>query len=118
MQARLADPFIDILSAPVTELFTVTLKPGHAMAELRPIMADLTSELKKGVAKGSHGSSWGPSVEKPEGVLIGIGGWDSTAASGSQLEPIPIQQRREWRGLIYIYLFVGSLGSHPSQELG
>jgi hypothetical protein len=81
MQARLADPFIDMLSAPVTEFVTVTIKPGHTVAELQTIVPNLARELKKSI--GCHGSSWGPSVEKPDVVFFGVVGWDSVAVSGS-----------------------------------
>jgi hypothetical protein len=82
MQARLADPFIDILSAPITEFATITLKPGHTMAELHPVVTEMALALKKGFAKGCRGSSWGPSVEKPNDVVFGIIGWDTVPASG------------------------------------
>jgi hypothetical protein len=76
IHAHLTSHFLPALEAPATEFVTISIKPGHAMSELDPLIAKLTEELKEGVVKGSHGSSWGYSWEKPDAV-IGLVGWDS-----------------------------------------
>lgn len=60
---------------------TIRLKPGHTKAELDPVVDDLRRELRKGVTKGCHGNSYGPSVEEPGEVVVGVVGWDSVAVS-------------------------------------
>jgi hypothetical protein len=81
IQARLTEPFIDVLSAPTTEFVTLKLKPGRAKGELDSIVDELRGALRKGVANGCHGNSYGPSVQQPDEVVVGIVGWDSVAVS-------------------------------------
>jgi hypothetical protein len=81
IQARLTEPFIDVLSAPTTEFVILRLKPGHTKAELDSSVDELKRELRKGVASGCHGNSYGPSVEQSDEVVVGVVGWDSVAVS-------------------------------------
>jgi hypothetical protein len=81
IQARLTELFIDVLSAPTTEFVTLKLKPGRAKGGLDSIVDELRGALRKGVANGCHGNSYGPSVQQPDEVVVGIVGWDSVAVS-------------------------------------
>lgn len=76
VHANLTTPCERALSAPATEIAFISLQEGSTKEELDPLVATLEAELAK--APGSHGSSWGWSVEK-EGVIVGVVGWDSVA---------------------------------------
>lgn len=87
VHANLTTPCERALSAPATEIAFITLQEGSTKEELDPLVVTLEAELAK--APGSHGSSWGWSVEK-EGVYVGVVGWDSVAAHIDAVKAAPL----------------------------
>ncbi|EPQ53605.1 hypothetical protein GLOTRDRAFT_100664 [Gloeophyllum trabeum ATCC 11539] len=63
------------LEAPVTEVALVTLKPGKTKEEVGPLLHKLTGLPTPGIVL----STWGPTVEKEETLIIAAG-WESVEA--------------------------------------
>ncbi|KAF7979781.1 hypothetical protein HWV62_40816 [Athelia sp. TMB] len=72
------------ISAPVTEIAWVVLKPGQSVEALAKSIDELEEAVK--TLEGAHSSTWGPTVEDPN-VFVGIIGWDTREAHLKAVAP-------------------------------
>ncbi|OJA09607.1 hypothetical protein AZE42_01408 [Rhizopogon vesiculosus] len=78
-----------ILSAPVTEFVTFTLKAGVTMDKLTPLVNQLQSKLQG--TPNFYGSSWAPVMDKSN-VYYGVLGWTSVQAHWDAVSSGPLKE--------------------------